>query len=383
MNLTIYALSFLTISQLLLTGLYNLVFSRDRAIRFLMSLLCLCLIAAVISMAAPFTTGTSFEYLLNRFTLATPAVLWLTARHFFDDSRRIPVWMWVILLSYQIARAISPFLFPEQSEAFGLVAQLSYPIMLGLIVHVIVIALRGRSVDLVEPRRQLRVPVSVGLSVILAIILVLALIVSLLPSEQSAVYWELSVLASLTMLFLFVLSVNLATWSIFDQLMAALDESSSPQSSMPDESSALETAGPDADKTHECTSPRVLNRITALMNEEMLYRRSDLTIGELASRVFVGEHRLRKFINKEMGYRNFNQFLNQYRVRDAQKLLLTAPQTPISTIAMDVGYASLSSFNKAFKEITGVTPSNFRNNEGRIGTERPENPEIQSGGTST
>ena len=57
-----------------------------------------------------------------------------------------------------------------------------------------------------------------------------------------------------------------------------------------------------------------------------------------------------------------NQYLNQYRIAEAARRLQDPAEInlPISTIALDVGYASLSSFNKAFKEVHGVTPSIYR-----------------------
>jgi AraC-like DNA-binding protein len=64
-------------------------------------------------------------------------------------------------------------------------------------------------------------------------------------------------------------------------------------------------------------------------------------------------------------YRNFNQFLNQYRIEEAARRLQDPHEQhiPISSIALDVGYASLSSFNKAFKDTYQVTPSVYRSGQ--------------------
>ena len=101
------------------------------------------------------------------------------------------------------------------------------------------------------------------------------------------------------------------------------------------------------------------------MKQERLYAEPGLTIGDLAARVSVQEYRLRKLINQSLHYRNFNQFLNRYRIEEAARRLLDPEEEhiPISSIALDVGYASLSSFNKAFKEIHGVTPSVYRSGQ--------------------
>ena len=75
------------------------------------------------------------------------------------------------------------------------------------------------------------------------------------------------------------------------------------------------------------------------------------------------EYRVRKVINGRMGYRNFSQFLNHYRVAEAARRLVE-PETRRLPIAIDVGYASLAPFNKAFKATYGVTPTEYRRQHG-------------------
>ncbi|MCR9194533.1 MAG: helix-turn-helix transcriptional regulator [Hyphomonas sp.] len=103
-------------------------------------------------------------------------------------------------------------------------------------------------------------------------------------------------------------------------------------------------------------------RLVAAMEDEHLYREHGLGIGDLADKLSVPEHQLRALINKGLGYRNFAAFLNQYRLAEAKRALADPEQarTPILTIAMDVGYASLATFNRAFKSEEGMTPSQFR-----------------------
>ena len=103
-------------------------------------------------------------------------------------------------------------------------------------------------------------------------------------------------------------------------------------------------------------------RLVAAMEEKKYYREQGLGIGELAAKLNVPEHQLRALINKGLGYRNFASFLNQYRLAEAKTALADPEQarTPILTIAMDVGYASLATFNRAFKSEEGVTPSAYR-----------------------
>ncbi|MEL6323951.1 MAG: helix-turn-helix domain-containing protein, partial [Pseudomonadota bacterium] len=83
-----------------------------------------------------------------------------------------------------------------------------------------------------------------------------------------------------------------------------------------------------------------------------------------ATRLSVPEHQLRGLINQGMGFRNFSAFLNHYRLADAKTALADPEQarTPILTIALDAGYASLATFNRAFRTSEGQTPSEFRTN---------------------
>lgn len=58
-------------------------------------------------------------------------------------------------------------------------------------------------------------------------------------------------------------------------------------------------------------------------------------------------------------YRNFNSFLNHYRIADAKSGLADPAQSavPVLTIALDAGFNSLGPFYDAFKAETGLTPS--------------------------
>ena len=103
-------------------------------------------------------------------------------------------------------------------------------------------------------------------------------------------------------------------------------------------------------------------RLAEFMESEHGYRDESLTIGLLASRLKVPEYRLRAHINSTQGFRNFNQFLAHYRIGLACRLLAdpNRAQEKIISIALEVGYASLAPFNKAFKDRTGQTPSDYR-----------------------
>jgi AraC-like DNA-binding protein len=98
------------------------------------------------------------------------------------------------------------------------------------------------------------------------------------------------------------------------------------------------------------------------MTVERAYRQEGLTIAGLARQLGLPEYRLRRLINQGLGYRNFNSFVNHYRIAEAKAALGDAQQVevPVLTIALDAGFSSLGPFNRAFKAETGTTPTDFR-----------------------
>ncbi|MEO0327020.1 MAG: helix-turn-helix domain-containing protein [Pseudomonadota bacterium] len=117
-------------------------------------------------------------------------------------------------------------------------------------------------------------------------------------------------------------------------------------------------------KRPEFLSPVEASLLTRLQDsmQEEIWRQEGLTIGKLAEALNGPEHRLRKVINQGLGYRNFAAFVNERRIEAACEVLSDPikADTPIINIAYDVGYASLGPFNRAFKEIVGESPTEFR-----------------------
>ncbi len=73
----------------------------------------------------------------------------------------------------------------------------------------------------------------------------------------------------------------------------------------------------------------------------------------------VQEYKLQSVINRVLKFNNFSQFLNKYRIHEAEQGLLNTDDS-IFSIGIDTGYTSLSSFHKAFKENHGTTPKEYR-----------------------
>jgi AraC-like DNA-binding protein/uncharacterized membrane protein len=98
------------------------------------------------------------------------------------------------------------------------------------------------------------------------------------------------------------------------------------------------------------------------MTHDRAYRTEELTVASLAQRLKTPEYRLRRVINQRLGHRNFNAFVNGYRIDEAKAALANPAQRelPVLSIALESGFQSIGPFNRAFKAATGLTPSEFR-----------------------
>lgn len=105
----------------------------------------------------------------------------------------------------------------------------------------------------------------------------------------------------------------------------------------------------------------LLTKLQTSMKED-IWREEGLTIRKLAETLDAPEHRLRKVINQGLGYRNFAAFVNEHRIGAACEVLADPVKAdiPVITIAYEVGYASLGPFNRAFKDIVGESPTEYR-----------------------
>jgi AraC-like DNA-binding protein len=104
----------------------------------------------------------------------------------------------------------------------------------------------------------------------------------------------------------------------------------------------------------------LIDALNNLMSQDLAYTNHDLRIADLAATLKVPEYHLRRTINRSLGYQNFNQFINRYRVEEAARRLVNEPRVPVLTIALDVGFRSISSFNAAFRAHYEKTPTDYR-----------------------
>ena len=91
------------------------------------------------------------------------------------------------------------------------------------------------------------------------------------------------------------------------------------------------------------------------------YLDPEISIQSLAQQINVPAHHLSHVLNAELGC-NFFTYINQLRVEHVKQALSDPARDAetILTIAFDAGFNNKTSFNRVFKEQTGMTPSQFR-----------------------
>ena len=108
------------------------------------------------------------------------------------------------------------------------------------------------------------------------------------------------------------------------------------------------------------TLQKIIDDIEILMRDTKLYRDPNLTRDSLAEYIGTNSTYLTKAISDNYSL-NFNQFINSYRIKEAQLILSDKDDdTPIKNIGSIVGFNSSTSFYNNFKEATGMTPAAFR-----------------------
>ncbi len=104
-----------------------------------------------------------------------------------------------------------------------------------------------------------------------------------------------------------------------------------------------------------------VKRLVYLMEIEKLYRDEHISLQSLSERLSISPHQLSQIINKKLD-KNFSDFVNAYRIKEARRLLSDPKRAneKILAIAVDVGFNTRAAFNYVFKKFTKMTPSEYR-----------------------
>ncbi|MEM8523569.1 MAG: helix-turn-helix domain-containing protein [Bacteroidota bacterium] len=103
------------------------------------------------------------------------------------------------------------------------------------------------------------------------------------------------------------------------------------------------------------------SQLDKLMNEQALYKQSNLKLDNLAQALNVTPHTLSQYLNDNVG-KTFSLFVNEYRIEAACELLQTDHQFTLEGVGHEVGFRSKSNFYASFKKIKGCTPNQFVKN---------------------
>lgn len=212
-----------------------------------------------------------------------------------------------------------------------------------LFLHATYFALLSLKDDLVDSRRRFRVAIAVSVGLSAVMLMGLDRISFGTQGEQ---FYQVA-----SSIWLLILSFAFAMWAL----------RASPNMFIERPRQEYRHDPVITDKRIEPADKPLLARLETAM-EAGAYRETGLTVGKLADRLNTPEHRLRKLINQGLGYRNFSSYINSHRVEDAKEILADPEQArrQILQVALDLGYGSIASFNRAFREATGEAPTSFR-----------------------
>lgn len=120
----------------------------------------------------------------------------------------------------------------------------------------------------------------------------------------------------------------------------------------------------DIDQLHELANyeEQMKRKLKHIMHQEKAYLNPELTLNDLSVLAEVKLPDLSSFINTSLG-KNFNDYVNDYRVDEFKKLVkseATDPRATMMELAYESGFNSKASFNRIFKEHTGKTPTQYR-----------------------
>ncbi len=301
---------------------------------------------AVCSSSMVLTNPPGWLLPLHVLAIGNSVVFWLLSASLFDDDFA-PSWWHAAAWLFVVADGLVVPALGGPSLQFVCIA-------LALACNGIGVwyAIAGRAADLVESRLRLR-------SLLIVLVAVYSVVTLVPVAAWPETQWPSLALANAAGLLAITLAFAVALLAVnSDGAILSLPVETVPA---PAAEPAVPPAVPVRAIGRNEDGP-LLAALRRAMEHDKLYRAEGLSIGSLAAKLGMPEHRLRRLINRQLGYRNFNAFLNRYRLADVTAALADPAQeaVPILTIALDAGFQSLGPFNRAFKADTGLTPSEFR-----------------------
>ncbi|MEH6451198.1 MAG: helix-turn-helix domain-containing protein [Oleispira sp.] len=294
----------------------------------------------------------SYAYMVES---AAPAFFWMSGRLIFQEGYRLPrIGLFIAIYSFTTPVikhliTLSLDMTPDWVEFLG--REVQQYCEYALVIMGVFALFRGQNDDLVESRRRLRWAImgASGLSLGWAVF-------SFNLNFGSATSRILAIDASILIIIWTLFKGRSDIWGGENVVVKTATLDIVAEHASPVSESHIEKVVELADELEESEE---LSRVKDIMSQGF-YRQEKLTLRDLALELALPEYKVRKVINKELGYRNFNEFINEYRINEAAQRLISEPETPISNISLDVGYRTLSSFNRAFRKEKETTPTAYR-----------------------
>jgi len=107
----------------------------------------------------------------------------------------------------------------------------------------------------------------------------------------------------------------------------------------------------------------IVEGLEKMMAENKVFTDESLSIEKTADALGITSHQLSEILNTRL-QKNFSTWLKEKRIAEARTLLIRKPGAKIIDISLDCGFNSLSTFNTAFRQITGCSPSAYRKQSG-------------------
>jgi AraC-like DNA-binding protein len=112
-------------------------------------------------------------------------------------------------------------------------------------------------------------------------------------------------------------------------------------------------------KLDENEAQLIIENLKKVMKEKELFKNPELRIDDIAKEIKISAHQLSQILNDNFE-RNFTLFVNEYRIQEACKMLMSGNDHKIEAIGFDVGFNSRSTFFATFKKLKGTTPTLYQ-----------------------
>lgn len=123
--------------------------------------------------------------------------------------------------------------------------------------------------------------------------------------------------------------------------------------------------GPQLD---EAQARDIFQRWESCVQQQSLYKlESGISLSQGGRKLGIPARQLSEAINRIHGS-GFSQYLNACRVKEAQRLIAQHPNSPLTELMLEAGFSTKSHFNKEFSRLTGMTPSQYRQQLQQQGT---------------